>query len=1142
MADTLKPAHPRHSSAVFASAGTGKTWLLVARILRLLLDGAKPESILAITFTRKAAAEIRQRLLQDMQAWLQADDAALAELLRRIDVAPSPAVLATARTLFEAVQFAEQGIRIATFHSFFQDLLQRFPLEAEIPVGFAIPQPEQTARLHRDAEDLLFQQARRNAGGTLDQALREIMRHARSPAALRHSFAAIQNRSLEWRTFAAGRTLEELHAALHDDVFQLQTPPTEMLDLRADAARIQELADLLAKSGASERSNQAKAAAKLHRALEQHDPESLEALQAVCDALCPDGTVRPSILPLTDAVRRRLGAKDARYEELAREISQLAGIARDWHLRQQSYRRNCAWYVVARQLAENYQTFKRGRGQMDYDDLVWFAHQLMTGGDNLAWVQYKLGQRFRHVLVDEFQDTDALSWQTLRPFLEALGEHDPQPGTAFIVGDAKQSIYQWRRANPEIQEEAWAYMAQHLDARKQARDMSYRSAPAVIDFVNACFGDDCALPLPDFQPHATDKAELWGRVELLPYIERERHGSIASEADAPLRDPLTEPRPEPRNTQIEAMARQTAERLRRLVDDRTPIENRASGCIVPARFRDIMILVRRRTHVADIEHALTREGIPFARQSRQTLLNHLEVQDMHALLKFLLNPTDDLALVQVLRSPLYGVTDDELMTLARTGGGRPLPWIKRLEQQASGQNAAHPFRHAAEHIRAWQKEVGRIPTHDLLDRIYFETDALRRYQEAQPGERGRQAASNLIRFLEMTLEFDSGRYPSAAAFAHYLDDMRAGRLEGSDAPDSLQSGTDDLDDRVQILTVHMAKGLEKPIVVYAEFSEHRPQEKAGDILLDWPADQERPVRFLLQPDSDGMDACSQACLDRMREKRQAEEINQHYVAFTRARQVLILCQHQRMHEQLSECLKACGGRHDARTGIWSAESSERPTAVAEPPPVRTLPPPSTGMDRPLALPDLQAPSRREERAAGENERPDGPERQFALMRGTAIHKMIELIEADRLTESALARLAANSGRTPRDAHFRNWLAEAQAVVADPRLDAVFRPAPPTRAHAEVHVVCQRDGQEGHGVIDRLLLSPDEAWIIDFKSDAAEDVRQLEACAKRYEAQLREYSRFIRAIYPERTVRCSLLFTHARHLYDMPAAAMESAAQ
>ncbi len=1141
MADTLQPAHPRHSSAVFASAGTGKTWLLVARILRLLLDGAKPESILAITFTRKAAAEIRQRLLQRMQEWLRADDAELTKLLRGIGIAPSPAVLAKSRTLFEAVQFAEQGIRIATFHSFFQDLLQRFPLEAEIPVGFSIPQPEQTARLHRDAEDLLFRQARRD-DGLLNQALREVMQHARGPDTLRRSFAAIQSRSLEWLTFADGRTLEELHAALHDAVFRLNAPPAKLLDLRADAASIQELADLLNDSGASEKSNQAKAAAKLRHALKQHEPEDLDALRIVYDALCCDGGVRSSILPVTDAASRRLGARCARYEKLASELSQLASITHDWNLRQQSYRRNCAWYVIAHQLTGNYQTLKQARGQMDYDDLVWFAHKLMAGGDSVAWVQYKLGQRFRHVLVDEFQDTDALSWQTLQPFLEALGERDPQPGTAFIVGDPKQSIYQWRRANPAIQRDASDYMAHHLDAREPTLGESYRSAPAVIEFVNACFGSKHAFPLPNFKAHATRKSELWGRIELLPYVEKSRHRPDAVGPDAPLRDPLTEPRPEPRNTQIEEMAQKVATRLRRLADDRTPIEDRDSGRAIPARFRDIMILVRRRTHVPDIERALAAEGIPFARQSRQTLLNHLEVQDMHALLKFLINPTDDLSLVQVLRSPLYGITDGELMELARAGGGQPLPWAERLEQHAACQDAAHPFRRAAEHIRAWQKDIGRIPTHDLLDRIYFETDALCRYQEAQQGERGRQAASNLIRFLEMTLEFDSGRYPSATAFTHYIDDMRAGRLEGSDAPDSLQAEADNLDDRVQILTVHMAKGLEKPIVVYAEFSEQRPQEKAGDILLDWPAGEERPIRFLLQPDRDGMDACSQACLDQMREKRQAEEINQHYVAFTRARQILILCQHQTMHERLSERLEACGGRLDAKTGIWSMESGGRPPVSAEPPPARTPPPSSEGMDRPLTLPDMPPPSRKEHSTDADKRTDDSTGRRLALMRGTAIHKMIELILTGRISQGALAQLAAASGHTSRDARFQGWLAEAQAVVDDPDLKAVFQPAPQVRAHTEVHVVCQRDGQEGHGVIDRLLLSPDEAWIIDFKSDAAKDAKQLEACAKRYEAQLREYARFIRTVYPERSIRCSLLFTHARRLYDMPAAAMASAVQ
>ena len=1131
MADPLVPVDPRKSFAVFASAGTGKTWLLVARILRLLLAGTPPDSILAITFTRKAAAEIQQKLTERLEEWLHLDDQGLTRNLEQIGLDAPEQYLTQARALFEAVQFDDRGIRIATFHSFFQDLLQRFPMEAGIPARFTIPQREQLARLCQASEDGLFEAVQRAPHGALSKSMGVIMAEIPSLSELRRILAEFQAHMLEWRAFDEGMTAEQICAHLRDEVFCLDHE-SELIDMSEVKPDLYRLVDLLKQSGASERSFPAKSAARLLHAAEHGEAGRFNQLRQINGVLNDPEQMSPrdSLWPGSKAAQKRLGTSGT--EELEVLLGHLHSRflrALDWQLREKSCALNGHWYNVVRQLTENYQNLKRIHGEMDYDDLLWFSNRLMNGSGE--WVQYKLGQRFRHVLVDEFQDTDPLSWQTLKVFLDALHETDESPGSAFIVGDTKQSIYQWRRANPEVQKAADAYLQAHLRAGAHvSMDSSRRSAKVIVDFVNAAFCERGVFPLPGFSPHRTYLTDMWGRVELLPLVPKEspRKAPQAGSGE-PLRDPL-QPRPEAHATHIEEMADQIAERIQQIVEQRFAIAERSGGTRA-ARFRDCMILVNRRTHVPQIERALSQRGILFARQSRQTLLNHLEVRDMHALLQFLIRPADDLHLVQVLRSPLYCITDEELMDLASLSI-KPGYWIDRLEHLADEKEPGHPLRRAAGHFRAWRKQVGRIPTHDLLDRIYFETDALRCYQRAWPDERGERAASNLVRFIELTLEFDSGRYPSTAAFVHFIEEMRCGRVEGFDAPDPVSLKSDDQDDRVQILTVHAAKGMERPIVIYAELSKPPKRGRVGNILLDWPADKNRPQRFLFRPHKEDMDSSSRQCLEAMRQKRQAEEHNLAYVAFTRARQMLILCQHEERHGLLQGLFPPSSGVEPGRLAC-GPEPTSLPSETASLPSAPE--PDTTGLDRPINLPDIEDPSEVGALGAedGFERAGEAPHNRDGRERGIVIHAMLSMLQGGEPDPGSIAKLARGRNHSPQDPDFQRWLDEARQTVGDPRLAAVFRPDPRTRVFVEIPVVCRIGEDERFGIIDRLLVSSSQVWIIDFKTHPSETAEEQRRLAGHYAKQMGEYARYIRIIYPGRAIRCSLLFTRNRQLHDLP---------
>ncbi len=1126
------PAPAPRSEVVAASAGTGKTWQLTTRILRLLLGGAEPSSILAITFTRKAAAEIRARVLEFLTGWLRLDDAALARALREIGLEldparPPPALLAAARGLYEQLQFAEQDLRITTFDAFFRDLLQRFPLEAGIPVGYQNLSEDRADRMQREAVDRLLEAAARRPGGELGRSMRHLERRAPSLLQLRDYFDRFLERGLEWRVYADGREPEELQRELDRAFFGADAPPGPQEDpamgLAFEDEKLARLAELLHKSGTSDRT---KAAAKLRYALAQPETPVLERLQSISDSLFTDKGPRKRVFNTSQVARKKLGADADECELLLHHFRNFVPEALDWHLRLRNRELNQHWHRLGAELVARYQRLKQQAGQMDFDDQRLAAHRLMR--DGVEWVQYKLGQQFRHILADEFQDTDDLSWQILLPFLEALREAAdddiPHGRSAFIVGDVKQSIFQWRRANPKLQDEAGNYLIHNLGAQTRPLDASRRSAAAVIELVNACFDEDgCyANTLPGFQRHETHRKDLWGRVELMPTPEPAE--ALAAEPGGDeLRDPLTEPRPERENDTITEYANQLATRINALYESGIGIVDPEKDGTHPIRYRDILILVRRRAHLPQVERELNRRGIPFTRQSRQTLLKHLEVLDMLALLKVLTYPADDLSLAQVLRSPLYCASDQDLVALAAAGSG---PWYERLQRVAST-DTGHPLHRAAYDLEQWRKLVGRIPTHDLLDRMYFKADVLRRYRAALPDETGAQAVSNLTLLLELALELDSGRYPSTPAFVQYLEDMRTERIQASDAPDLIPASV--RDDRVRILTVHAAKGLESPVVFYAVLKKPRRMEKAGDVLIDWPAGEPRPRGFLCQPGKREMDSLSRRYLEATRERRDAEFHNQDYVAFTRARQMLVLCVHEDMRAELESAfarLDPAGAA--APDGALVFETGERAAAVKpEAPPEPAVDP--EGLDQPIAPAPAGLPGSEEEFGAGEAAA-------RARARGTLIHALLERLDGGEPDAAALERVARGQCLEPEDELFRDCLREARAVLAEPALAEVFRPDAAVRVYREAPIggwAAAADGPE-FGIVDRLHIGPHDVWVIDFKSHATEDPAALQKIAQSeiYAEQMGRYAHILRAAYPERPVRCSLLFTRSRRLEDI----------
>ena len=262
------------------------------------------------------------------------------------------------------------------------------------------------------------------------------------------------------------------------------------------------------------------------------------------------------------------------------------------------------------------------------------------------------------------------------------------------------------------------------------------------------------------------------------------------------------------------------------------------GGVRPLEYGDIMILMRDRTHAPAYEAALRHAGIPYIGVGRGMFMQCLEVQDLVHLIRCLIAPYDDLALASVLRSPLFSCSDADLLLLAQAASA--IPWRKRLDQFATGSAREPPLGRAHRLLGRWSAMADKVPVHDLLDKIYMEGNVIARYVAAAPPHLHNRIQVNLRQFVEFALEADSGRYPS---LAHFLDRLP---ILAEEDRQMLSDTSDTQPSYVRMMTIHAAKGLERPVVFLVDaMRDYRNRASGVRALVDWPVEASRPRRFQL---------------------------------------------------------------------------------------------------------------------------------------------------------------------------------------------------------------------------------------------------------------------------------------------------------
>jgi ATP-dependent helicase/nuclease subunit A len=812
--------------------------------------------------------------------------------------------------------------------------------------------------------------------------------------------------------------------------------------------------------------------------------------------------------------------------------------------------RTQALLEIAIAVAANYRREKQERGLLDYDDLIdrtlAMLEQVSSG-----WVHYKLDRGVDHVLIDEAQDTSPRQWDIvghiISEFTAGAGARDGVVRTIFAVGDEKQSIFSFQGAAPhEFDARRRGLAKKFTDAGLKFDPVSFtysfRSGPAILRSVDHVFRDEAiyrsihaeaAYPvhetLADAGPGLIDVWELQ-QPDPKPDIEGWR---------APF-DAVSEKSPEVR------LARRIQAEIKSLVAAGT-MTGRA-GDRRPLRYGDMLVLVRRRGNVFDaVIQALKHAGIPVAGADRLKLTEHIAIIDLMNLADALLLPRDDLALAVALKSPLFGLTDDDLFKLA---------WQRKGSlRQALSHHAAtdSPFETALHRLRACEK---RVPQETPF--------AFYAWLLGGDGGRGRilkrlghEASDALDEFLELALSHER---KSPASLQGFMAWLRTADLE-------VKRDMEISRDEVRVMTVHGAKGLEASVVFLADTATspsdtqrlkliHLPRGDAA-----WPAPDVVVWAGKKADDPQGVAASRAAMLT----ETEDEYRRLLYVAMTRAADRLIVggCKPGNMNTVRKFSWYDLIVKGLDRSGLHLQEIETPEGMVKRYSRVEDMTAaPDAAVTAPIALPAtalpawLRAPAppeapadhllRPSDPAGGEDHRMRTGEsaalRARALLRGTLVHRLLQSlpdIAAERRRDAALGYLARNAGQWTTDDR-EALAAEVLAVIEDPRFAAVF--AAGSRAEVAIVGRLDRPGRPPalvSGQIDRLAVTAAEVLIVDYKTNHAPPRLPAEAPAA-YVRQLALYRAVLLKLYPLRPVRAALLWTETADLMEISAPALDAA--
>ena len=1078
-----------------ASAGSGKTRALKDRYLALLdvLDsrGLNVDQAVAITFTDKAAAEIKERVIRGLS------EPMLKKIIR-----------------------GRQDLRISTIHSFCMNLLKRYPLEAGLPPDFGVLDArDQAYKIEKAIEDTLEETDR-------DPELMGPLRGytPNELIGIIDFLLSVRSRLKRLEIDAGGP--DALIRAVRDgmDIDALETSTRALVESPEWRAVFMQMELLLRSQGIFYEECSGSGHAALDAAKDLQTVSRIaESLRPVYFTQAAGPRKKPAIAKSKSCASRTFPYTI--YEKLFFEVQEVLSRFLSGYRRIQAGHETISLLRIFQRAEEKYQDLKLREGLLDFDDLEIYAYRLLQGRESPD-ILYWLDRKILHFLVDEFQDTSDIQWAILNKLTEEIfagqGADKPMRPTLFVVGDEKQSIYRFREANYRLIENVRRRMEENLPPEQReimTLDKNFRSTPEIVETANQVFG---ALWGEAYKPSETERKNHQGSVRLIELLP----GAADEKSESP--------------TEAEVLAREIKSLL-------------GSGMIVyekskddgwqtrPAGHGDCAILIQSRTRLKEYEAALQSAGVRFRVIGGIGFYEEDEIQALINILFFLWNRDDKLSLASALKSPLFGLTDWDIYDLMQ-GGGNIVDALK--DQRPEAWKLIHD----------WMGLAGLVPLSGLIHRIVGETGAYVRF-----GRRNPQAIFNIDKLLDTAREFDRRGYTTLQDFVEWVKNIREAEQREATADMNLPG----VQGAVSIMTVHKAKGLEFPVVFLPGMNQQPRSQTSGPLVI---IEGDGGVRMAVK---DAANPLYDELWGREREELRREHQRLLYVAMTRARDHLVMIGAlsegktpikqntwlHYLHAASPKPLFDAPKELPSSLCVYSYPNTVEGANVPENPPQPPFEQEGLASSEQVPMPRIDV------RQIIDNLSPIAPSKAPEWKRAT------DFIEHEKETALELLSLQTASGAVSPltrgtvlhrclEAYTKQGSYEIERIIADfPEIvslgkDALQRFIDDARsilnrvltndqftwifdrignAYSELPFLHKRGNTFVSGVIDRVIIKDNKAYVVDYKAILIENEESLAAWINHYRPQIQVYCEAVREVFGLPAVEGYLLFLDSNRL-------------
>ncbi|MFT5703482.1 MAG: ATP-dependent helicase/nuclease subunit A [Rickettsiales bacterium] len=1097
-------SNPANSVFVSASAGSGKTKVLTDRVLRLLLDGVSPAKILCLTFTKVAAMQMQNKIFSELEKWAICGEEDLQNSLTKFsDQAPSSAQLKIARKLFANLLDDNSGLQISTIHSFCQNIIKQFPVEAKTSPNFTVIDSNQESKLLSEAREELLQEALLNL--KLAKQINLI-----SARLNEHSFLEISAEIINKKQnlSALKEKYFDIEGVIKGVYEELQMEP-ETTEEQVFEGFINDKnwnkADLLSFFAESKIKSSGVAIDFIQRPTKENLEKYI--LVFLTGKNSPRKIITKPILKKIPSAEEIIFPEQERILQFLEKLSSVK-IAIS----------TSALLIAVNKIIENYDILKSKNGYLDYSDLIIKTAALLENSGQREWIKYKLDGTFEHILIDESQDTNQWQWNIIKAITEeffvGIGSSQNQNRTIFIVGDEKQSIYSFQGADPDIFANIFHYYQEKLDFIDQKflnveLNSSFRSMPAILKAVDQVFARaDLANSISTLASkieHHAIKDKHQGKVELLPIV-------ILPAKEKTTNDYVWEldfSEDEEQKSQ-EILARIITKKIKSLFDNKKFLASKNRQI----EFGDVMILLKeRKSNFGNlIIKYLGEADIPVSSADRIVFSQNIIVQDLLSLAKFSLLPNDDLNLACLLKSPFFNISEEELLEICQVKKQNKSSIFKVLE------NHNDILHHKLLEFIGQSQEQNSIG--QFFSFVLFEKS----HQKEIIAKFGKVGEEIINQFFKLTIDYTSNNIaPCLQDFVLFV--------ENSDLEIKIESVGQN-SNQVFITTIHSAKGLEAPIVFLADtFHDNQKLAKSGKNRIVW--DQKTGLPFWpLGADSDNQ--LIKHIKQETKEISAKEYWRQLYVAMTRAIEELYVCgfgkkesSNDCWYNAIKEAIKDSSVEFD--DGLISPEYEDyllgkslkfgkefegenADTTLETSFQNEKIVSSKNFMD---AIPrkeisqEILYPSKLTQT---KNSDIDSIEAKIGII----IHKILEFIfdlefaDNGKREEFLLKYLKDQN------------LLDSQIKEISEKINNVFEKYKDLfqnpNCRAEVPIMAKINGKTISGRIDRLIIKDDEILIIDFKTG-----KKIETLNQKYQTQMQLYEQVLQKLYPDKKTTSQIVW-------------------